>query len=68
MSKYENKQRLPAEAEYHDELERLRQLDQHPVPPGWRMSPVAVGKFVEGCRTGAQPAAARDARRQVPAL
>ena len=48
MSKYENKQRLPAEAEYHDELERLRQLDQHPVPPGWRMSPVAVGKFVEG--------------------
>ena len=39
MSKYENKQRLPAEAEYHDELERLRQLDQHPVPPGWRMSP-----------------------------
>ncbi|GGC84382.1 ATP-binding protein [Halopseudomonas salina] len=48
MSKYENKQRLPAEAEYQEELERLKQLDEHPVPPGWRMSPVAVGKFVEG--------------------
>ncbi|WP_339846633.1 AAA family ATPase [uncultured Halopseudomonas sp.] len=48
MSKYANKQRLPAEAEYHDELERLTELDEHPVPPGWRMSPVAVGKFVEG--------------------
>jgi MoxR-like ATPase len=48
MSTFKNKQRLPAEAEYQEELERLRQADEHPVPPGWCMSPVAVGKFVEG--------------------
>lgn len=42
------KQKLPAELEFHEELERLRQQDQHPVPPGWRMSPVAVETFIQG--------------------
>ena len=48
MSGFENKQRLPAEEEYREELERLRQEDRFPVPPGWRMSPVAVETFIQG--------------------
>lgn len=41
-------QRLPAEVVFHDELERLATMDLGPVPPGWRMSPRAVEKFVLG--------------------
>jgi MoxR-like ATPase len=50
MSKTESKrlQRIPAERLYADELERLAASDPHPVPPGWKMSPIAVEKFVGG--------------------
>ncbi|MCM0611557.1 AAA family ATPase [Marinobacter sediminum] len=41
-------QREPVEVTYADELARLMDLDQGPVPPGWRMSPRAVEKFVMG--------------------
>lgn len=41
-------QRLPAELRFAKELERLRQNDDSPVPPGWRMSPIAVEKFIIG--------------------
>jgi MoxR-like ATPase len=41
-------QRPPAEIVYADELERLREWDPGPVPPGWRLSPRAVVKFVLG--------------------
>jgi len=50
MTGFENKQRVPAEAEYAEELERIRQADRFPVPPGWRMSPVAVETFIRGDR------------------
>jgi len=48
MSQSTNKQRLPVEQVYRDELERIRSEDEHPVPPGWRMSPVAVERFIQG--------------------
>lgn len=41
-------QREPAEVIFYDELERLAAMDLGPVPPGWRMSPRAVEKFVMG--------------------
>ncbi|GAA0841146.1 AAA family ATPase [Marinobacter szutsaonensis] len=41
-------QREPAEVTYAAELEKLAALDEGPVPPGWRMSPRAVEKFVMG--------------------
>jgi MoxR-like ATPase len=41
-------QRQPAEVIFHAELERLAALDLGPVPPGWRMSPIAVEKFILG--------------------
>lgn len=41
-------QRVPAEYDYRDELERLRGWDQGPKPPGWQLSPRAVLKFVLG--------------------
>jgi len=41
-------QRESAEVTYGDELERLAGMDLGPVPPGWRMSPRAVEKFVLG--------------------
>ncbi len=48
--KQQNKaaQREPAEVVFHDELERLAAMDLGPVPPGWRMSPRAVEKFILG--------------------
>ena len=41
-------QRVPAEVRFADELERLQSRDDFPVPPGWRMSPIAVEKFISG--------------------
>lgn len=41
-------QRLPAELLYESELLKLKQTDQHPVPPGWEMSPIAIEKFLLG--------------------
>jgi MoxR-like ATPase len=48
MKPAEQVQRIPAEVRFADELERLRQRDNFPVPPGWRMSPIAVEKFISG--------------------
>ncbi|WXL27900.1 AAA family ATPase [Ectopseudomonas mendocina] len=44
-------QRQPAEILFYDELERLAALDLGPIPPGWRMSPIAVEKFILGDET-----------------
>ncbi len=41
-------QRIPAERLHADELRRLAEWDDHPKPPGWRLSPPAVEKFVLG--------------------
>jgi MoxR-like ATPase len=41
-------QRPPAELAHRQELERLREWDPGPVPPGWDLSPVAAEKFVVG--------------------
>lgn len=46
--KQQRLQRLPAEQAFADELDRLKSWDPHPVPPGWRLSPLAVEKFVLG--------------------
>ncbi len=43
-------QRPAAEVIYHEELEQLSRWDPGPVPPGWRLSPFAVEKFVFGDR------------------
>jgi MoxR-like ATPase len=41
-------QRPPAEVLYEAEIESLRQHDDAPRPPGWRLSPAAVRKFILG--------------------
>jgi MoxR-like ATPase len=41
-------QREPAEVTYREELDKLVAMDQGPVPPGWKMSPRAVEKFLVG--------------------
>jgi len=41
-------QRVPAEVRFADELQRLAQADTHEVPPGWRLSPIAVERFIAG--------------------
>ncbi|MEZ4439563.1 MAG: AAA family ATPase [Polyangiaceae bacterium] len=41
-------ERPPAELRYADELARLAKSDDHPKPPGWRLSPRAVRTFVLG--------------------
>ena len=41
-------QRPSAEQLYEDQLEKLRQWDAGPIPPGWRLSPLAVEKFILG--------------------
>lgn len=41
-------QRIPAEVRFADELDRLRNADRHPVPPGWQLSPIAVETFIVG--------------------
>lgn len=48
MTRFEHKQKLPAEEEYREELRRLKQNDHYAVPPGWALSPVAVERFIEG--------------------
>jgi hypothetical protein len=48
MQTTSDKQRLPAEQNFADELERLRNWDPAPVPPGWQMSPLAAEKFIIG--------------------
>ncbi|MGI9333391.1 MAG: ATP-binding protein [Gammaproteobacteria bacterium] len=40
--------RAPAEEQYSTELERLAGEDNGPSPPGWRLSPRAVRKFLLG--------------------
>ena len=35
-------QRVPAEVRFAEELRRLAATDSHEVPPGWRLSPIAV--------------------------
>lgn len=41
-------QRLPAEVRFAEELQRLASNDTHEVPPGWRLSPIAVERFIGG--------------------
>ncbi|GAA1551592.1 MoxR family ATPase [Actinomadura kijaniata] len=41
-------QRPPAEARFADELERLRQNDTAPRPPGWALSLDAARRFIVG--------------------
>lgn len=48
MKPAEQVQRIPAEVRFADEIERLQQHENFPVPPGWRMSPIAVEKFISG--------------------
>ncbi|NEZ03814.1 AAA family ATPase [Wenzhouxiangella sp. XN201] len=48
MSRKPQLQRPPAETAFADELKRLASWDEHPVPPGWKLSPLAVEKFVLG--------------------
>ncbi|WP_376695395.1 ATP-binding protein [Wenzhouxiangella sp. EGI_FJ10305] len=48
MSRKPQLQRPPAEKAFADELKRLASWDEHPVPPGWKLSPLAVEKFVLG--------------------
>ncbi len=40
--------RLAPEHRHADELARLRAADQHPKPPGWKLSPRAVRQFILG--------------------
>ncbi|MEQ1503071.1 MAG: AAA family ATPase [Myxococcota bacterium] len=42
------RQRPPAEVQYAEELARLQAADADPRPPGWRLSPPAVRRFVLG--------------------
>jgi len=48
MSRKPQLQRPPAEMAFADELKRLSEWDRYPVPPGWKLSPLAVEKFVLG--------------------
>ncbi|GAA5317648.1 MAG: AAA family ATPase [Candidatus Pelagadaptatus aseana] len=41
-------QRPSAEQIYSEELQRLREWDNHHRPPGWQLSPLAVEKFILG--------------------
>ncbi|MEV5408187.1 AAA family ATPase [Thermopolyspora sp. NPDC052614] len=41
-------QRPPAEARFADELERLRESDSAPRPPGWALSMAAARRFIVG--------------------
>ncbi|MBB6341256.1 MoxR-like ATPase [Pseudomonas fluvialis] len=41
-------QRVPAEVRFAEELRRLAETDSHEVPPGWRLSPIAVERFIDG--------------------
>lgn len=48
MSESEEVLRQPAEVHYADELARLAKADKSPRPPGWKLSPQAVRKFLLG--------------------
>jgi len=48
MSTPSDRQRLPAEIVFEDELERLRKTDSARRPPGWLLSPLAVERFILG--------------------
>ena len=48
MARTSDVQRPPAEVRFAEELERLAGTDDHPVPPGWARSLVAVRDFVVG--------------------
>jgi MoxR-like ATPase len=41
-------QREPAEVVYREELDKLVAADEGPVPPGWRLSPRSVARFLLG--------------------
>ncbi|MBY6031754.1 AAA family ATPase [Marinobacter daepoensis] len=41
-------QREPAEVLYREELDKLMSMDPGPTPPGWRLSPRGVEKFLLG--------------------
>ena len=41
-------QKISAEQYYADELQKLQQQDNAPVPPGWAISAVAVERFICG--------------------
>jgi MoxR-like ATPase len=41
-------QRPPVEKVFASELEKLRATDNRPVPPGWKLSPDAIERFVLG--------------------
>ena len=43
--------RRPAEDEYADQLEALRQNDAEPRPPSWQLSPRAVLAYIAGGKT-----------------
>ena len=40
--------RRPAEAQFAEELDQLRQLDDKPPPPQWQLSPVSVATYLLG--------------------
>lgn len=48
MNERRNIQREPAERAFADELEKLRERDRGPRPPGWNLSPGAVCRFILG--------------------
>lgn len=50
-ARVEEAQRPPAEVLYHGELAKLEAADDAPRPPGWRLSPQAVRRFVVGDRS-----------------
>ena len=48
MNDQTHRQRLPAEIVFEGELARLQASDSARRPPGWRMSPLAVERFILG--------------------
>ncbi|SPT57222.1 ATP-binding protein [Actinomadura madurae] len=48
MSGTDRHQRPPAEVRFADELDRLREDDSGPVPPGWALSLTAARRFIVG--------------------
>ncbi len=44
----QNAQRLPAEQVFGEELNRLKDWDDRPKPPGWALSPVSIEHFILG--------------------
>lgn len=46
--KHQDIQRPSAETIYADELARLQAWDKNPTPPGWKLSPFGVEKFILG--------------------